>query len=72
MVDMMNADNLIQARALLEAGRIEEMYAYIAAFGHRYSRLASGMDGCSVTRASLRKMVNPHSIRQNVKELAHA
>ncbi|WP_355582585.1 putative Ig domain-containing protein [Xanthomonas cannabis] len=43
MVDMMNADNLVQARSLLEAGRIEEMYAYIAAFGHRYSRLASGV-----------------------------
>jgi hypothetical protein len=39
----MNTDQLAQARAILTAGRIEDMYAYIAAFGHRYASLASGV-----------------------------
>ncbi|MBB4591541.1 putative Ig domain-containing protein [Xanthomonas cannabis] len=43
MVDVMNMEDLDQARALLDAGRIDDMYAYIAKFGHRYSRLASGV-----------------------------
>ncbi|MCC4589379.1 hypothetical protein LL962_20130 [Xanthomonas sp. NCPPB 1067] len=71
MVDTMNLENLTQARALLEADRIEDMYAFIGEFGRRYYRLAAGLDGCRVTRAALRKIVNPYSIQQKAKELAH-
>lgn len=43
MVTTMNDQDRSFARALLESGQIEAMYDFIAGFGHRYSRLASGV-----------------------------
>lgn len=43
MVETMTAEQRAMARAMLDSGKIEEVYQFIAGFGHRYARLASGV-----------------------------